>query len=146
MANTYETQLEVSFRAPQLPEPPDNYRSLEFYQFNNVLRLYFNQLDSELRHIASLVRPSIINATDSFTLTTQRKQIIVCSNTSSITVTLASDPLSPSEVFVKQAGTGQVTIAGNGKDIDGSSTLVLNSQYSKSYIVYTDTASEWSVL
>jgi len=34
--------------APNLPIPPANYGQQDFIQFNNVLRLYFNQLDNNL--------------------------------------------------------------------------------------------------
>ena len=45
MANQYT----VEFRAPALPYPPTEYSAAEFEQFNKILRLYFNQLDSVLR-------------------------------------------------------------------------------------------------
>ena len=37
------------FRAPALPYPPKEYSAAEFEQFNKILRLYFNQLDSVQR-------------------------------------------------------------------------------------------------
>lgn len=37
-----------SIVAPNLPIPPINYGQQDFIQFNNVLRLYFNQLDNNL--------------------------------------------------------------------------------------------------
>lgn len=37
-----------SIVAPNLPIPPTNYGQQDFIQFNNVLRLYFNQLDNSL--------------------------------------------------------------------------------------------------
>ena len=42
-------QYIVEFRAPALPYPPKEYSAAEFEQFNKILRLYFNQLDSVLR-------------------------------------------------------------------------------------------------
>jgi len=39
----------VGFRAPALPYPPEEYSAIELNQFNNVLRLYFNQIDNTLR-------------------------------------------------------------------------------------------------
>jgi|TARA_R110001583_G_scaffold26346_4_gene94932 hypothetical protein len=42
-------QYTVEFRAPALPYPPTEYSAAEFEQFNKILRLYFNQLDSVLR-------------------------------------------------------------------------------------------------
>ena len=45
MVNEYT----VGFRAPALPYPPKEYDPIEINKFNNVLRLYFNQLDNTLR-------------------------------------------------------------------------------------------------
>ena len=39
------TRYDVIFRAPALPYPP-----IEYSQFNNVLRLYFKQLDTVVRN------------------------------------------------------------------------------------------------
>lgn len=35
--------------APRLPSPPKEYTQAAFEQFNNTLRLYFNQLDESVR-------------------------------------------------------------------------------------------------
>ena len=43
------TDYGVTFRAPVLPRPPDEYSRQDFEKFNNTLRLYFNQLDDALR-------------------------------------------------------------------------------------------------
>ncbi len=42
----------VGFRAPALPYPPQEYEAFQFEEFNKVLRLYFNQLDTALRDTA----------------------------------------------------------------------------------------------
>jgi hypothetical protein len=39
----------VSFRVPALPYPPIEYEQRSFEQFNSILRLYFNQLDTAIR-------------------------------------------------------------------------------------------------
>ena len=44
------TVTNVNFVAPQLPTPPKGYDQQSFEQFNNVLRIYFNQLDDALRN------------------------------------------------------------------------------------------------
>jgi len=41
-----------NFVAPRLPTPPQEYDSQSFEQFNNVLRLYFNQLDDAIKEAA----------------------------------------------------------------------------------------------
>tara|TARA_R110000803_G_scaffold19006_1_gene50256 strand:+ start:3013 stop:3207 length:195 start_codon:yes stop_codon:yes gene_type:complete len=40
----------VAFRAPALPYAPEEYNQQQFEQFNNVLRLYFKQLDTAIRN------------------------------------------------------------------------------------------------
>jgi|TARA_R100000988_G_scaffold83518_1_gene46533 hypothetical protein len=44
------TRYGVGFRAPALPYPPAEYDQQSQELFNNVLRLYFNQLDTALRN------------------------------------------------------------------------------------------------
>ena len=44
------TRYGVIFRAPALPYPPIEYSQQDFEQFNNVLRLYFKQLDTVVRN------------------------------------------------------------------------------------------------
>jgi len=43
------TDYNIAFRAPALPIPPDAYNQRHFDETNNVLRIYFNQLDQALR-------------------------------------------------------------------------------------------------
>jgi len=38
--------------APRLPNPPKEYTQASFEQFNNVLRIYFNQLDEGVKEAA----------------------------------------------------------------------------------------------
>lgn len=38
--------------APRLPDPPKEYTQASFEQFNNVLRIYFNQLDESIKEAA----------------------------------------------------------------------------------------------
>jgi|TARA_R100001163_G_C5062896_1_gene200059 hypothetical protein len=44
------TNYGVGFRAPALPYPPEEYDRQQAEEFNNILRLYFNQLDTALRN------------------------------------------------------------------------------------------------
>ena len=47
----------VPFRAPALPYAPQVYNQETFEQFNNVLRIYFNQLDNALRNAMAVQEP-----------------------------------------------------------------------------------------
>lgn len=46
-------RLNVPFKAPIIPQAPQAYNKASFDATNNVLRLYFNQLDNALREISS---------------------------------------------------------------------------------------------
>ena len=48
---------DIDFVAPQLPSPPGEYNRQAFEQFNNVLRIYFNQLDNALRDVMAAQEP-----------------------------------------------------------------------------------------
>ena len=43
--------FKINFRAPALPYAPNTYVSSAFEAINNVLRLYFNQLDQSLKTV-----------------------------------------------------------------------------------------------
>ena len=49
--------VDINFVAPRLPTPPDGYDPQAFEQFNNVLRIYFNQLDNALRDAMAVQEP-----------------------------------------------------------------------------------------
>lgn len=51
------TSKDLSVRAPALPLPPTKYARTAFTQFNNVLRIYFNQLDAALRNAMTVQEP-----------------------------------------------------------------------------------------
>jgi hypothetical protein len=51
------TRYDVPFRAPALPYAPQVYDQESFEQFNNVLRIYFNQLDNALRNAMAVQEP-----------------------------------------------------------------------------------------
>jgi|TARA_R100001224_G_C3893493_1_gene105837 hypothetical protein len=49
MAENDRTSYDYNFKAPVLPIPPEEYSRLNFVEYNNILRIYFNQLDDALR-------------------------------------------------------------------------------------------------
>jgi len=51
MADT--TRYNIDFVSPQLPAPPVQYDVAAFNQFNNILNIYFNQLDNGLRQAST---------------------------------------------------------------------------------------------
>jgi len=94
----------------------------------------------------SLVSPFSASQTTSYTVTGNvGHERVIMANTSSATVTLPSFPDDLSEVSIKRTD-AQVTIDGNGKNIDGQTTLILGTQYDGAHMVYTDAAGEWSLI
>jgi len=75
--------------------------------------------------------------------TTTGDQIIICTNTSSITVTLNPNPADGEEVHIKRQNTGVVTIVG---DIDGQTSITPVLRYDSPHLVYTIEANEWSIV
>ena len=55
MATIITTTLNKRFVAPALPQPTQDFDVAYFQQFNNVLRLYFNQLDQLLGQLVSVI-------------------------------------------------------------------------------------------
>lgn len=64
--------------------------------------------------------------------TTERNQIIICNNTSSITVTLDPNAIEEDEVHIKRAGL-PVTVVGS---IDGKTQKIINVKYYSMHLVF----------
>lgn len=74
--------------------------------------------------------------------TTAGSAILICNNTSAITVTLNSAPGDGEKVTVKRRD-ALVTVSGM---IDGMSQLIIGGQYESPTLVYTVDAGEWSII
>jgi len=95
----------------------------------------------------SLVSPYFSSVTADFTTSGKvAHEIVICANTSAITVTLHAKAKDGDQVTIKRTGTGSVTVSGNGNTIDGSSTIVLGSAYAGPHLIYTAAAGEWSIV
>ncbi|TNG03800.1 MAG: hypothetical protein EP297_00155 [Gammaproteobacteria bacterium] len=75
--------------------------------------------------------------------TTTGDQIIICTNTTDITVTLNPFPDDGEEVYIKRQNTGNLLIVG---DIDGKTSIAIISRYDSPHLVYTVDAGEWSII
>jgi len=71
------------------------------------------------------------------------EEIIICTNTSDISVTLPTIPKNGHWVKVKRQGAGRVTVVGQ---IDGRSNIIISQAYGGPSMVYTDVGQEWSLL
>lgn len=71
------------------------------------------------------------------------REIVVCNNTSAITVTMVAEPRDGDQVLVSRANTGGVTVDFNGKtDIFGNATVTLNQGDSPDY-EFDETLDQW---
>ena len=77
--------------------------------------------------------------------TTFGNQTIICNNTSLITVTLNATPQNFEEVYIKRANK-ELVISGNGRLIDGSSTVKLILKYVGLHLVYTTETNSWLII
>lgn len=142
------TRYDVGFVAPALPLPTQEYSALGAEQLNNVLRLYFNNVDAEFRRLAAQA-PTTTTQTGDYTVVYSTDWVIVYvdNGATPVTVTLPSGAEDRQRVSVKLRGTGQVTIATAGAEtIDGSSTLIIIAQYDAPMLVYDLATTEWALI
>lgn len=83
----------------------------------------------------------VISASGDYTTT--GSQIVVCTNTSDIVVTLNSTPDDTEQVHIIRQNTGGVTVNGN---INGGTSLTIGQRYSSPHLIYTTDAAEWSII
>ena len=73
--------------------------------------------------------------------------VLVATSGSSINITLPTNPVDGQVYNIKDrsgnALTNNITISGNGKNIDGSATSLINTDYGSLYLVYSLLANEW---
>jgi|TARA_R100001530_G_scaffold125327_1_gene93809 hypothetical protein len=142
MVNSVE-KYTIQFAPPVLPIPPGEYNLPAFAHFNNILRLYFNQLDNFIREFTDSHAVSFTTLTASATLTQAEFQVVICNNTSDITVTFPTTPENNDRVIIKRANTGGVKLSGT---IDGVTELDLGAQYDAPTTIYSSSLSKWLLI
>lgn len=85
--------------------------------------------------------PEVITANADFTTT--GSQIIICTNTTDITITLNATPDDVEQVHIVRQNTGAVTVSGA---INGDTTLTIGNRYSSPHLVFTIDADEWNII
>ena len=81
--------------------------------------------------------------TASVDFTTTGSQVIICTNTAAITITLNANPDDGEQVHIKRQNIGSVTVSG---DIDGRTSLTIGQRYSSPHLIFTVDAGEWSII
>ena len=75
--------------------------------------------------------------------TTTRTQRIICN--AAITITLDGTPQDDDKVYIKRVN-GQVTIDGNGNNIDGETSITLVIEYTSVLLTYSSTLGDWFIM
>lgn len=90
----------------------------------------------------------VVNVSTTYTVLKSDDIIFTDSTGGAFTITLPITPLNGEIYAIKDtngtAATNNITVSGNGKNIDGFSTFLLNQAYAESSFVYNGT--QWSVL
>jgi hypothetical protein len=85
--------------------------------------------------------------TTSVLLTTGSSYVILVNNSAPVTITLPASPLNGQVFKIKNvsgsAVTNIITVAGNGKNIDGSSSGAINTDYGALELMYDTTLTAW---
>ena len=95
----------------------------------------------------ALLTPPQIEETEviatSTDFTTTGSQIIICTNATTITITLNATPDDVEQVHIVRQNTGAVTVSGA---INGDTALTIGNRYSSPHLVYTIDSGEWSLI
>lgn len=86
--------------------------------------------------------------TSNYTVVSSDYVVAIGTLTSTITITLPASPTTGDEYIIKDvngsAGTHQVTIAGNGSNIDGAASFIISQNYASYTFLYT--SGQWSIV
>ena len=96
--------------------------------------------DSDLSPHLVIIDPEVVGITANYTTT--GSQIVICSNSSAITVTLNATPDDGESVHIKRQN-ALVTVSGA---VDGDSSKDIIFKYDSPHLVYTIAAGEWSIV
>lgn len=120
--------------------------------FNVDLSERIDEIEAELEQlnfsvdydaITESVAGSVVVTSSAYT-TTSNQTVIAESN---ITITLNDSPSDNERVTAKRAtAAGTVTVDGNGKNIDGTATADLLSNYETITVIYSATNDEWLII
>lgn len=95
------------------------------------------------------IKLSILNISSNTTLNESCEAILVNTSGGAITITLPLTPTDGTFFYIKDkgnAGTNNITINGNGKNIDGAATTVININDDYTEVLYCSTSDEWFIL
>jgi len=74
-----------------------------------------------------------------------RSEAVKCNNTGSINITMPPNPTSQQTISIKRAG-GVVNLIGNGRLIDGMSTIKMTRIFTNLTLNYTSSTNTWDII
>lgn len=113
---------------------------IDLDEVNNRLDEIDNRLDLLDARVTYLEGSLVVTAVN---VTASGNTTIICTDT--LTVTLALSPLDKDLVKVK-ATNGNVTIAGNGNNIDGDGSVIMRRNFTGLDMVFSSTADAWFIV
>ena len=99
------------------------------------------EVDLSLITPVTAIEKEVISTSADFTTTGD--QIIICTNTAAITITLNATPDESEQVHIVRQNTGAVTVSGA---INGDTSLTIGQRYSSPHLIYTVDAGEWNII
>ena len=103
----------------------------------DAIKLRLDSLEARVTYLEGTIVVTAVNVTAAGNTT------IIC--TAAVTVTLAAEPLNKDLVKVKQTN-GNVTIDGNGNNIDGDSSVTMRRNFTGLDMVYSSVLGAWSIV
>jgi hypothetical protein len=124
--------------------PPKQLRIPQKFIQDREVKGYLDQVHQILFQL-SLRAPDRSYASTAADYTTSSSEIVICGNSSGITVYLNATPDDGERVTVKRAD-ATVTVDGNGRNIDASASVTLSTIYDPLDCVYSLLTDTWSTL
>jgi len=113
---------------------------IDLDQINDRLDLIESRLDLVEARVTYLEGSIVVTAVN---VTASGNTTIIC--TDALTVTLNTNPLDKDLVKVKQTN-GNVTIDGNGNNIDGDSSVIMRRNFTGLDLVFSSSADAWFIV
>lgn len=101
------------------------------------------EFDAEFSQLTTPATKEIEVIATSADFTTTGSQIIICTNTAAIDITLNPSPDDGEQVHIKRQNAGGVNVIGA---IDGGAALQIGQRYSSPHLVFTVDADEWNII
>ena len=146
------THVAKQFAPPALPTPGVGYSAHAQSQLNNILRLYFNQLDNVLGPIIAEVNANnlaaITTVTGNYTINNSDCTVLCDATGGNITITLpAADSADERRFSIKKidSSANLVTITPSGANtVDGESSVIIELQWVN--VVVQSNGTNWYIL